>query len=305
MGDGADDGHLDSSRVRKVTPTKTPLFEAFHRDRYMRQEVIRDIQRSTGRTLICYVTGTNAEVNRTDTVAMVDLLHNVPRGADLDLLIHTAGGDIDSAEKITHLLWSRIGSEGTLRVIVPDFAKSAGTLIAIGADQIAMSDSSELGPIDAQVVIVDGNGERLEHSVQNYLDAYNKFSTALKRDPDNVEARIFLDKIDPARLAMFEGVKARSRELAERHLQRGMFRGGRPGNWTSIASSLLDTQQWLAHGQMINADDAENIGLTIDRHDADSDLWRLIWRLYCLQRLGLKHGETLYESEFASLTLED
>jgi hypothetical protein len=40
------------------------------------------------------------------------------------------------------------------RVIVPNIAKSAATVLALGADQILMGYCSELGPIDLQVPMV-------------------------------------------------------------------------------------------------------------------------------------------------------
>ena len=52
---------------------------------------------------------------------------------------------------IRAMLWSKIGATGTLRVIVPDYAKSDSTLLALTADTVVMSDSSELGPIDPQI----------------------------------------------------------------------------------------------------------------------------------------------------------
>jgi ClpP class serine protease len=132
--------------------TKTPLFEAFHAARYQRQSLIREIQTANNRTLLSYVAGPGAPVERDDALAFVDLLHAVPAGADVDLILHTGGGDIDVTEKLANMLWAKIGAVGTLRVIVPDFAKSAGTLLALAADTIIMSDSSELGPIDPQLV---------------------------------------------------------------------------------------------------------------------------------------------------------
>ena len=63
----------------------------------------------------------------------------------------------------------RVGTS-RLRMIVPDLAKSAATLMVLGADSILMSDTSELGPIDPQVVLADGNGKHIRHSIQSYRD---------------------------------------------------------------------------------------------------------------------------------------
>src|SRR5262245_8247114 len=81
-------------------PNRTPMYEAIHTPRYLRQELIKKIQEKRGRRLICYVAGIKAHIDRDDTLGFVELLHNVQKDGDLDLLIHTAGGDIDAAEKL-------------------------------------------------------------------------------------------------------------------------------------------------------------------------------------------------------------
>src|SRR5208283_613491 len=123
-------------------PVKTPMYQAMNAERYLRQAKIKQIQEASGSRLLCYVAGAAAPIMRDDVVGIIELLHNVPRDSDIDFLLHTAGGDIDAAEKISSMLRTTVG-KGRLRVIVPDFAKSAGTLIALAADKIVMSDSSE------------------------------------------------------------------------------------------------------------------------------------------------------------------
>jgi ClpP class serine protease len=160
-------------------PSKTPLFEANNSARYNRQSAIRQIQDRTGRRLICYVSGAGPQcaIDSNDVAPFVDLLHNVPENHDLDLLLHTNGGSIDAAERLMGMLRSRVGI-AELRIIVPDSAKSAGTLMVLGADSVVMSDMSELGPIDPQAYL-SGKWQ----SVQHYLDAYEEHSESLKSEP--------------------------------------------------------------------------------------------------------------------------
>jgi hypothetical protein len=66
----------------------------------------------------------------------------------IDLVLDTLGGSLDSAFK-TVLFLSRFTSN--LRVFVPRRAKSAGTLVAIGAQKLYMTPFSELGPLDTQI----------------------------------------------------------------------------------------------------------------------------------------------------------
>ncbi len=283
--------------------SKTPLFQAVHANRYQRQSLVKEIESETGRRLICYVSGDQCMVNREDTVPFVDLLHNVPVGCDLDLLLHTGGGDMDAAEKLISMVRTRVGT-GQLRVVIPDFAKSAGTLMALGADLIVMSDTSELGPIDPQIVLADGNGNRISHPVQSYLDAYQDHSEALKKDPSNVVSQIMLNKLDPATIKVFQVAMKRARAVADKLLKEGMLK--EEGTYTKVSSDLLDTKKWLSHGQMISWVEAGDggIGLKIEYLAPDSDPWQRYWQLYCLQRLAIGPREKLYESNYASLKME-
>ena len=55
---------------------------------------------------------------------------------------------------------------------MPDHAKSAGTLVEL-ADVIVMSDTSELGPIDPQIVSRDANGQLVQRPAHTYVDGYH------------------------------------------------------------------------------------------------------------------------------------
>lgn len=204
---------------------------------------------------------------------------------------------IDAAEKLMGMLRRHVG-DGSLRIIVPDFAKSAGTVMVLGADRVVMSDTSELGPIDPQAPLFDR-----WQSVQNYLDAYDDHATTLKTDPGDVAAKTMLDKLDPATLKLCRAAVSRARQAAETLLKQGMFRHG--GNWSLTVSELLDTTRWLSHGQMISWEDAQDpqLGLLVEHHPYCSVEWQGYWRLHCLQRLAIGDRQKLYESAHASLII--
>jgi ATP-dependent protease ClpP protease subunit len=265
-----------------------------------RQELIKKIQSDTNCRLICYVAGPSASISREDTLGFVDLLHNVAPRTDLDLLLHTAGGDIDAADKLITLVSSTVG-DARLRVIVPDYAKSAGTLMAMGADKILMSDTSELGPIDPQIIMDDGNGNLIQRSVQTYLDAFKTHSEALRKDPSDPVARLMLNKLDPGTLKLFEAVCARATKFAEDQLK---FRP-KIATYTAVATNFIDVGKWLTHGQMISWQAATYEGLSnVEYLDFRGSQWRSYWQLYCLQRLVVKDREKLFESDYASFLLD-
>lgn len=288
-------------------PVKTPAFQAMQVARYKRQDLIRAIQQSTQRKLICYVAGQGAMICRDDVLFFVDLVHNLERGTPLDLLLHTPGGDMDAAEKLITMVRNHVGA-ATLRVIVPDYAKSAGTLMALAADAIVMSDSSELGPIDPQIALADESGSRISYPIQSYLDAFAQHAKALAKDSNDEVARMMLDKFEPARLKLFEAAQRRARKFAEDQLKFGMFRtprSGKGGNITDIVNQLLDTGRWLSHGQMIGHAEANTIGLEVEYMDQRSEPWASYWQLYCYQRLEVKDKFKLFESDFVSLLFDD
>ena len=86
--------------------------------------------------------------------------------ATLDVILQTPGGDINAAYNNVKLL--RYSSK-VINMIVPLFAKSAGTLMCLGADNIIMTTLSELGPLDTQI------REEQEGGSPTYRSALNGF----------------------------------------------------------------------------------------------------------------------------------
>jgi len=284
-------------------PSQTPMFRALHAARYQRQEQIRAIEGHTGRRLICYVSGSAATVNRDDIPPLYDLLQNVREGDHLDLMLHTMGGDVDAAERIVLLLYKTIGRDGELRVVVPDSAKSAGTLIAVAGDTIVMGPPSELGPIDPQVIVSTTNGEQLSRPAQSYLDGLNHIIEQTK-DIELPTAYVpLLGKFDPALIDVCRKALNRSQKFAERFLAERMLRN-ESDKITLVAGRLNDNKQYLSHGAVINCDEAVDIGLKVTYLSSEDPLWQSYWRLYCHMKVALQSPyDKLFESNFGSLQL--
>jgi hypothetical protein len=68
---------------------------------------------------------------------------------DVVLFLLSIGGSGEAAYQISKLCKSF--AKSSFKVIVPRFAKSAATLLAIGADEIHMGPLGQLGPIDPQI----------------------------------------------------------------------------------------------------------------------------------------------------------
>ena len=91
----------------------------------------------------------------TADIPNLEAVLNSISGADqINVLLHSPGGDGTLVEKMVEMCRTHLSGENSkFRVIVPNVAKSAATLLALGADQILMGYCSELGPIDPQVPI--------------------------------------------------------------------------------------------------------------------------------------------------------
>jgi hypothetical protein len=271
------------------------MFEAINAKRYLRQSFIRDIEAITHRPLMVYVAGDGAQMTRNDVIGFVEMLHNIPRNANVDLMLHTPGGDIDAAEKIGMLLRDHVQH---LRVIIPDYAKSAGTLLATAADEIVMGDTSELGTIDPQVFTADGRGAL---SAKSYLDTFQLHSRALKRDPNDAVAQLMLSKMDPVLVRKYERMTMRSQMIAVDLLRRGMVTDQKAAE--KVAKTLINTQKWHSHGQVITHAHAIAAGLKVTYVAGTDPLWEKIWALYCQHRLvvGDPDMPKVFETNIASV----
>lgn len=284
-------------------PTQTPLFHALHSGRYDRQSQIRAIETATGRRLLLYIAQPNGIIERDDVLPLVDLLQDVDHGDRLDLMLHTPGGDVDAAEKIVLLIRKIIGPDGEFHVVVPDSAKSAGTLISLAADAIVMGDASELGPIDPQITITTVTGETMHRPARSFLDGLEQIIRETGTGSIPTGYLPLLEKYDPALIDFCEKALRRSRKFAVDFLSRYMLRDD-PAKAEQIAGRLNDPGEYLSHGAVINCDHARELGLEVIYLPKESPLWQAYWRLYCDARvIFTRSTEKLFESRAASLLL--
>ena len=253
-------------------PKQSPLFWVTHKDRYLRQLLIRDIQETTKRDLIVYFTDTDRSslsIDGGDDQYLVELLAPCKRGG-VDLLLETPGGFTDATEKICSVLRSLAPD---LRVIVPRRAKSNGTVIALAGSQIVMSASSELGPIDP---------------------AWN-----------NVPVEFILNApagtVDAISLQAASTAKQQTEKLAKQLLETGMMRNNLQAI-PDVVSKLASRNHYHSHGSVIDVDEAIALGLQVLKLGLDDDLWRRIWLLRSMYAYdaGVQNYGKIFEGELVS-----
>jgi ClpP class serine protease len=83
-----------------------------------------------------------------DSEEILRIIRRTPDEQPIDLIIHTPGGIALAATQIAFALEAH---KGKTTVMVPHYAMSGGTLIALAADEILMDPHAVLGPVDPQI----------------------------------------------------------------------------------------------------------------------------------------------------------
>jgi hypothetical protein len=285
---------------------RSPLFEAIHQPRYHRQQIIRDIEGITGRRLIAYfgnISHPGSSLGPADVTPFQDLILDCAAGSDIDLLLQTPGGDIDAAEKLVYMLRERAKS---MRLIVTDRAKSAGTLIALAADSILMSPTSELGPIDPQITITQPDGKQLTRPAQSFLDGLEQIKKDVLANGGQLNPAYFplLNQLDPALLDYCSKAIVRAQEFGEKWLCRHML-NGKPDAAKDTAKRLANVETYRSHGMVIDASEAEKLQLKVERQELESPLWQSLWRLHAQYDMFCRTNGVakVFESNRVSLVL--
>ena len=270
---------------------RSPLYEAHNASRYERQALIRQYQDAYHCRLVVV-----ADILVPNSVTFFEeTLYDADPSEDLHVMLATPGGDGETAIRLVRQAQCRCGA---LTVIVPDQAKSAGTLLALGADHIYMGPTSDLGPVDPQFVLADGSlgaaraiiaaVEDAEQRIQANPHTY-PLHAALLADVSALmvqQARDALARTADQVAEALSCVQTRSRKEVEQLAQK-------------LHGPLIDDTQ--SHGTTISAKDAKRFGLPVGQAAHDEPQWRDLWRLWMKYRaLG---DAQVYEGESASVIL--
>src|SRR5439155_24458223 len=83
-----------------------------------------------------------------DSESVLRAIGSTPPGRTIEIILHTPGGLVLAASQIAAALADHAGH---VRAVVPHYAMSGGTLVALAADEIVMEAHAALGPVDPQI----------------------------------------------------------------------------------------------------------------------------------------------------------
>ena len=83
-----------------------------------------------------------------DAQSVLKAIRSTPPGKTIEIILHTPGGLVLAASQIARALRDH---DGRVVAVVPHYAMSGGTMIALGADEIVLDPHAALGPVDPQL----------------------------------------------------------------------------------------------------------------------------------------------------------
>ena len=171
------------------------------------------------------------QIDVDDAEGVLQAIRETPDGRPIEIVLHTPGGLVLAATQIAQALADH---DGKVTAVVPHYAMSGGTLIALAADEIVLDPHAALGPIDPQL------GQWPAASIVAAVD----------RPGQHQDDTLILADIARKALRQVE-------ELATRLLARHL-----PPEKAREAAITLSTGQWT-HDYPLLSHDLEPLGLPV------------------------------------------
>lgn len=249
----------------------TPYFQALESSRYERQTLIREYEKDFGVTLVVY----RDHIFPRAVTPFQDALYDADPEKDLHLMLASLGGDGETAVRLVRAAQDHCRE---LVVVIPDQAKSAATLIALGAHRIVMGTTGDLGPIDPQFILKKGGSlvpakdiieavDRAVKGVESSPETFPIYATLLGEVTAIMaeRARAELDRTDDLLLTALRSNPDRTDaevELLAKKLRKPLIEG---------------TQ---SHGALFGLKEAKSAGLPVTPSEDIPDQWDRLWRLW-------------------------
>jgi len=182
-----------------------------------------------------------------------------------------------------------------INFVVSGEAKSAGTIMVLSGDEISMTKSGSLGPIDAQIRI-----GRSVISAYDYVEwIEKKREEAEKMGKLNPFDATMVAQISPGELSSVNNSLHFAKDLVIAWLPKYKFK-----NWNhtetrkikvtkehkekraeEIANELINHGKWRSHGRSLKISDLKSIGLKTNCIDDDPILCDIVYRIQIVIRL--------------------
>jgi hypothetical protein len=239
----------------------------------------------------------------------VDLLDGMS-GGRIAVILETPGGSGETARDIVEVLHEKFSH---VTFVIPGMAKSAGTIMALGAHEILMGRHSSLGPIDAQLL-----HEGKQMSADELLKGLDRIKDEVKVEKTLSLAYVpFLQRLSPGEIEHAINALDFARDAVKEWLVKYKF-----ARWSTratsgapvteaykqeraarIAQDLSDQTRWKSHGRSLRIADLADLGVKVDDYGERPELNDAITRYYALLRVTFDAGTAykLFETTGATV----
>jgi len=240
----------------------------------IRNKYMKDLSDFTGRDTIVYAANWTSgglppnliSITDEDIHAFMEALSGL-NNKKLDLILHTGGGSAEAADAIVSYLRQKYEH---IRIIIPQAAMSAGTMLACSADIIVMGKQSSIGPIDPQFILQTSVGVQ---SLPAYaiLEQFEKAKVDCA-NPKNLNSWMpMLSQYGPALLVRCKNQIDFGKDLVNNWLREYMFKNENSTLPDTIADYLSNHANFKTHSKHINIESARKQGLKIEQLEDNQD----------------------------------
>ena len=246
--------------------------QVFNRLCEARKNLIKQLEKIRTSKVIVFYSFDILKPNDFETI--FDLVNATGEQNKLDLYLLSLGGFANPAYKIARLFQSY--RKEKFSVLVPYYAKSAATILCLGADEIVMGLASELGPIDPQLMPLNNP----PISALTLKEALDYITKAIKQDPKTAPLYApLLDKINLMELGHFEREIESAKQYAEALLSSRKINPLDKKSAKTVANNFV--QKYKTHGFVIDGKTASHlIGNTVTLLKPNDPVWKCMWQLH-------------------------
>lgn len=238
----------------------------------IRFDYLTKLSQYRNRNVITYYSGwmyhqnENTSIIDKDINAFMEVVHKLDRGKGLDLILHTPGGEISATEHIINYLHSCFTD---IKVIIPQMAMSAGSIISVSCNEIIMGKQSCLGPFDPQLGGV---------ACQSVLKEFENAKEDIKKHPEALGLwQVVLSKYPPTFLYSCAQAVALTNELADKLIQKIMKDQTK---LETIKKAFNDNSESKVHSRHLSIAKLQKLGLNVTPLEEDQTLQDYVLSLH-------------------------
>lgn len=222
---------------------------------------------------------------------LYECLRRLEAVESLDLMLITRGGDVNAARRIALLLHEFTQD---LTILLPYYARSAGTLICLGAHQLLMGSMAELSPIDGQIGSTIKKSADLPQTISaEEIRTFRQMVEewfGIKREEDKLQVFALLSqRVFPPSLTTFYRSDRLIRQIAGDLLTHQL-----PNVEEQMRQRIVDqlVSGYHDHGYAITRTEAQELGLQVlfPSSEVETVMWQI--QEVCRQYIDEQHSQT-------------